>query len=249
MARPRILLVPTLTEVEWRIKPLLEEWAEVASYDAPGVGDEPAGELSQQAIVDRGVAEIERRNWDRCVVVGDEAGAPQAVRVAAARPENVAALALGHAALSFETDGSRAPINGEVTAALAKVARTDYRSYVRALTQVTQQAYDDEFAELYMSRVPQEVAETYIEVLLGRRSAERVEPSLRALGLPLLLVEHKGCLMWTREGFEDAERAFPDADTASVELKPSVNPEFAKLLKDFCAKLPAPPRASARPPG
>ena len=43
MERPRLLLVPELTELEWVIKPLLEEWAEVASYDAPGVGDEPAG--------------------------------------------------------------------------------------------------------------------------------------------------------------------------------------------------------------
>ena len=44
MERPRLLLVPMLTEVEWVIRPLLEEWAEVASYDAPGVGDEPAVE-------------------------------------------------------------------------------------------------------------------------------------------------------------------------------------------------------------
>ena len=42
MDRPRVLLVPTLTEVEWKIRPLIEEWAEVASFDAPGVGDEPA---------------------------------------------------------------------------------------------------------------------------------------------------------------------------------------------------------------
>ena len=37
MDRPRVLLVPTLTEVEWKIRPLIEEWAEVASFDAPGV--------------------------------------------------------------------------------------------------------------------------------------------------------------------------------------------------------------------
>ena len=41
MAKPsphRVLLVPTVTEVEWKIKPLLEEWADVASFDAPGSG-------------------------------------------------------------------------------------------------------------------------------------------------------------------------------------------------------------------
>ena len=41
MRRPRILLVPHFSELDWRIKPLLEEWAQVASFDAPGVGDEP----------------------------------------------------------------------------------------------------------------------------------------------------------------------------------------------------------------
>ena len=38
--RPRLLILPEFTELEWTIIPLLEEWAEVASYDAPGVGDE-----------------------------------------------------------------------------------------------------------------------------------------------------------------------------------------------------------------
>ena len=87
MARPRILLVPTMTEVEWKIKPLLEEWAEVASFDTPGVGKEPAhGFPGPDAIIARGVDEIERRGWDSCVVVGDEAGAAQAVQVSARRP-------------------------------------------------------------------------------------------------------------------------------------------------------------------
>jgi len=38
MGRPRLLLIPEFTEVTWTIKPRLEEWAEVASYDPPGVG-------------------------------------------------------------------------------------------------------------------------------------------------------------------------------------------------------------------
>jgi hypothetical protein len=36
--RPRILLGPSLTELEWLIKSQLEQWAEVASFDALGVG-------------------------------------------------------------------------------------------------------------------------------------------------------------------------------------------------------------------
>ena len=41
--------------------------------------------------------------------------------------------------------------------------------------------------------------------------------------------------MWTHEGYEAAVAAFPDAATASLDVKPSVNPEFAELLRDFCA--------------
>ena len=55
MDRPRVLLVPTLTEVEWKIRPLIEEWAEVASFDAPGVGDEPATTLTPEAISPEGL--------------------------------------------------------------------------------------------------------------------------------------------------------------------------------------------------
>ena len=44
MSLPRLLLVPQLTQIEWTIEPDLEQWAEVASFDPPGVGNEPAPE-------------------------------------------------------------------------------------------------------------------------------------------------------------------------------------------------------------
>ena len=237
MERPRILLVPTVTEVEWVIKPLLEEWAEVSSFDAPGVGREPATETTQEAIVARGLSEIERRGWDHCVIVGDEAGAAQAVRIAAARPAVVRALVLGHAALSFERTGPRPALNGDVFDALLQVARTDYRSFVRALSQITQHAYDDEMADRYMERVSQEIALGYIERMLSAQDAEQLEPMLRSLRVPMLFVEHRGCLGWTAESFEDAVAAFPEATTASVEIKPNCSPEFAEILKGFCEGL------------
>ena len=75
MERPRLLLVPMLTELEWVIKPQLEEWAEVATYDAPGVGDEPPVEdPGSEATARRGLAEADRRGWDSFVVVADEFG-------------------------------------------------------------------------------------------------------------------------------------------------------------------------------
>jgi pimeloyl-ACP methyl ester carboxylesterase len=236
--RPRLLLVPTATEVEWKIRPLLEEWADVASYDAPGVATEPEPkELTPETIAARGIREVESRGWDRCVIVGDEVGSASAVRVAAMRPELVQGLALGHATLSFSRTEPRPALNAQVAEGLAQVARTDYRSYVRALSQATQGAYDEEFVQEYVKRVPQELSTRYIDMLLLRAETEDLGSILRSAGVPLLLVEHRDCLMWTREGFEDAAAAFPEAMTASMELKPSVNPGFAELLREFCERI------------
>ena len=251
MERPRLLLVPTVTQVEWKIRPLLEEWADVASFDAPGIGGEPGtDELTPEAIVARGVEEIERQGWTDCVIAGDEAGVPQAVHIAAAKPEATRALVLGHAALTFERNGPRRTVNGDLFDALVRLARTDYRSFARALSQITQHAYDDELAERYMDRVPQEAGLRYLEHLIPRGGTESLEPVLRSLDVPLLLVQHRGCLGWTAEGYEDAVATFPDAATGSVENKASCDPEFAELIRQFCEGLadetgsPAAERAS-----
>jgi pimeloyl-ACP methyl ester carboxylesterase len=239
MTRPRILLTPTLCELEWRIKPQIEEWAEVASYDAPGVGAEKDASFSQEAIAERGLVELDRLGWERCVVVGDEFGCITAARIAAARPDVVEGLVLGHATLSLSSRGERPPLNPEMLEAFIRVARTDYGSHVRSLSQITQHAYDDEFADAYRDAVPPEVASAYTEVLFAADEEEPLETFLRRLDVPLLFVEHKGCLLYTPEGFEDAVAAFPRARRSSMDVKPSANPKFAELLKAFCAGLPA----------
>ncbi len=246
MTRPQLLLVPGLTELEWRVKPQLEEWADVASYDAPGIGSEPPGrKTGRAAIVERGLEELERRGWERCIVVGDELGGPNAVDVACARPDRVAALALGHACLSYRRAGPRAPIREEVIAALAQLIRTDWRTYVRHLSQVTQHAYDDEWVDRYIDRVPQELGESYFESLLGEADFD-VERRLQELRLPLLFVKHDGCLMWTDEGFDDAVAAFTRAATARLRVKPSASEEFSGILRAFCEREVS--RTAARTP-
>jgi pimeloyl-ACP methyl ester carboxylesterase len=236
LTRPRILLVPTLTELEWRIKPLLEEWADVASFDAPGVGDEPAADApTPRAIVARSIVEIERRGWDVCTVVGDEYGTNGAVQLAAERPQVVRALALGHACLSFSEGGERPTVNGDVMGAMRKLFDVDYRTYARHLTQVTQGAYDDRTAALYMERVPHEVSRGYQAEIQAASAA--MEPLITCLRLPLLLAKHEGCLGWTDEGWEDAVAALPDATTMTTEQKPSCSPEFAEALRSFCSAL------------
>ena len=250
MTRPRLLLMPSVTEVEWmRTRPALEQWAEVASFDVPGVGAEVvSGGFDISAALDRAVAEVEGLGWERFVLVGDEVGASQAIRLAGRVPEAVEALALGHPALSLRSDGDRAPLSGDVADAVVRLAHTDPRSFVRALTQLTQNAYDDELAELYMERVGPSMVAAGMDALVSPEAREDLEPTLRSLDVPMLLVEHKGCLLWSAEGFQDFSARFPEATTASMDLKPSVNPEFAGLLRDFCASLPAYSEALADQP-
>jgi pimeloyl-ACP methyl ester carboxylesterase len=242
VSRPRLLLVPAVTEIEWRIKPQLEEWAEVASFDPPGIGDEPrTGSCTVEAVVERGLAELDRREWNACVVVGDEFGAVAAALLAAAAGSRLEALALGHACLSLEHGGDRPTINAEVSAALAQLSRTDYRSYARALSQVTQAAYDDDFTEGWLERVPPDIGKEYEKDSLDVGARGDMEAALRGLDVPLMLAEHKGCLMWTRESYEDCIEALPHARTASFELKPSASPEFADALREFCEQVVASP--------
>ncbi len=106
----------------------------MAAFDAPGV-EQPAGErpVTRQAIVERGLAELDARGWDRAVIVGDEVGAYTAAHIAGRRPTAVRALVLGHAALTNRTAGEGAPLRGEVLDALRQVLRVDYRAFARAL--------------------------------------------------------------------------------------------------------------------
>lgn len=239
MSRPRILIVPTLTELEWTIKPLLEEWADVASYDAPGVGDEPEPEqMTVETVARRGIIELDRLGWERAVVVGDEVGGATAARIAAIAPERVAALAFGHACLSFEREGARAPLNAGVFDALAQLARLDHRTFARAVIQSTKGAYDEKLAERHMERVPGDAYAGYLEAVLDQADRVRLADVLTGLEVPILLAEHRDCAMWTREGFEDAVEALPEATAMSTTEKPSTSPEFAEALRDFCARLP-----------
>jgi hypothetical protein len=58
------------------------------------------------------------------------------------RPEAVGGVAFGHACLSNDVDGDRAPINRSVLEVMAQIAQTDHRMWGRHVTQGTQGAYD-----------------------------------------------------------------------------------------------------------
>ena len=239
MPRPRILLCPQFTEVEWTIAPQISEWAEVAMFDPPGVGGEPIPAdaemvIDRELVVQKALQEVERLAWGSYFVVGDAWGTATAARVAAAKPDAVRGLALGHACADYGTEGERPAVNGELVAAMAQLMRSDYDSFVRyGLTQFTQEGFDEDTAGRMVDRFPpMEVASQVWEMLVAR--PEPIAELLGKLDKPMLLAKHEGCLVFTPEGYEDLVSSFPDALTVSVQKSTSASDEFAAALRDFC---------------
>ncbi|MEK6276895.1 MAG: hypothetical protein AABM29_02640 [Actinomycetota bacterium] len=244
MERPQLLLVPQFTELEWAIAPRLAEWAEIASFDIPGVGEEPLpdGELSdmtREVVADRGLREIDARGWQSFFVIGDSLGVAAAVRLARRRPAAVLGLALGHASLSYETEGERPPLNGAVHDAMGQLLRSDYDSFVRyGMVQMTQGTYDEDLAEKMIARFPpMEVTVEAWETMRGLK--EPIGDMLRELDKPLLFAKHEGCIAHTPEGFDDAVAVFPDARALATERGPCADPAFAEAIREFCADVSA----------
>ena len=250
----RLLLVPSFTELEWGIRPQLEEWAEVVAFDMPGTSAEPLADglrlgdytrgidhatlmTWREAGAERALAKIERRGWQSFVVVSDSHGAPTAVRVAEQARESVVGLALGHASLSSDTEGDRAPMRGEVWEAFGQLARQGKEEFVRyGLAQMTQGGIDEDLADEMIERFHDMDLVAAMVDALGRES-EPIGDKLESLDLPLLLAKHEGCLGRTDEGFEDIVAAFPDARTAICPETCSSSPAFAAALERFCQGL------------
>jgi pimeloyl-ACP methyl ester carboxylesterase len=241
-SRPRLLLVSEFTELEWTIRPALEEWADVIAYDPPGIGSEalPEGvgsvdELTREHIAERGLEKVRERGWERYFVAAEGWSIGSAVRIVKRSGGAVAGLSLGHAKLSFEREGDRAPINPEVYAAFTQLLRQDTRAFVRhGLAQVTRGGVGEERAQRIVERMPPTFTLATWEALT---SDEPFEGELRGLDCPLLLAKHEGCLMSTDEGFEDAVAALPAAETVVVADPPTASDRFAEALHGFCARV------------
>lgn len=240
MERPRLLLVPQVTELEWLIRGELESWAEVATYDAPGVGDEPpVDDFGSEAVARRGVEEVGRRGWDEYFVVADEFGAAAATRIAVEAKDAVLGIAIGHARLSNSLTGERPAVNREVHSACVHLMQTDPRTFVRQLFLMTggedsQGGFGQNLVDDYFQRVPMELERIFWETRTFE--GERIGERLAQIDKPMLFARHKGCLLFTDEGFEDAVAAFPDARAITCAAKPGTDVEFAHALRAFCAE-------------
>jgi pimeloyl-ACP methyl ester carboxylesterase len=235
MDRPRLLLVPGISELEWQIKPELDEWADVATYDPPGVGSDPE-KWSIDACVERGLEELDQRGWDAYILVADGWGSWYGVGLLEARPEAVRGFALGHAALSNRMEGDRAPLRSEVWDVLRQlVAQGREKLSGFAIAQFTRDGYDENLAARMLDRIPTPTLTKMLDE--GPEMSYDLEALLLPLGLPLLFAKHEECLLFTDEGFDDAVAAFPDARTCSMPKVCAASPVFASALKDFCAEI------------
>jgi pimeloyl-ACP methyl ester carboxylesterase len=251
VTRPRLLLVPAFTELEWGIRSQLEEWADVATFDTPGVGDEPlpadfdpdpgrAGELLARwrvAAAETGLRTVDTHGWDEFFVVTDDYGAATAVEIAKRRPDSVQGLALGHASLSHSSEGERPAMNPAIWQAMAALARQGSEQFVRyGIAQATQGGISEEVAQEMTKRFPDMKLVSFTFDALAQEP-EPIGDDLAALALPMLFAKHEGCLGRTEEGFEDAVTAFPQAQIAICQETCSASPAFAAALRDFCERV------------
>ncbi len=231
--RPNLLLLPEVTEIQWTIRPRLEEWAEVRSFDPPGVGAEP-GTPTGEALVARALAEVDDAGWGRFVIAAGAWALPTAVRVAHERPTAVAAMGLGHACLSTRRDGERPPVSPAVFNAVTQVIENDAPTFLRhAVVQVTQGSADEELAERIVERVPGERVSELWEALTA---PIEFGDDLARLDKPLVLAQHRGCLMHTPEGFADAVERLEGADVIELDQAPCADPGFAHALRALCER-------------
>jgi hypothetical protein len=97
---------------------------------------------------------------------------------------------------------------------------------------MTRGAISEELAQQMLARFPDmDLVSAMVEAL--GREPEPIGEDLAALGVPLLLAKHEGCLGRTDEGFEDIVAAFPDARTVICPEACSSSPAFAEALRAF----------------
>jgi hypothetical protein len=229
------LLVSGVCELEWQIKPELERWADVISLEPPGVGASP-GEWGIDAAVERALELVDERGWSNFVLATDGWGSWYVPGILAKRSEALLGLALGHAALTNAMAGDRPVRNPAVWSVLSEMIGKGREQFAPfAITQFTRDGIDEPLAAEMIERVPITVFEAMIEA--GGAAQYDLGASLRALDVPIMFAQHKDCLLYTDEGYEDAVAAFPEVRRCATEKMCSADPVFASALKEFCEEI------------
>lgn len=120
---------------------------------------------------------------------------------------------------------------------MAQLAKPGEEAFVRyGIAQMTRGAVSEELAEQMLQRFPDmELVSAMVDAL--GENPEPIGDDLAALGRPLLLAKHEGCLGRTDEGFEDIVAAIPEARTVICPEQCSSSPTFAQALQSFCEEI------------
>jgi pimeloyl-ACP methyl ester carboxylesterase len=223
----RILFVPALAAVEREaFREMAQDWATVESFDLP------ASSSIDEAVA-AAAARVDELGWERYAIAGESYSQAVAVALATMHADRLDGVALGHAVAHFVVEGDRAAVNPAVFQALRQLLETDYMAFARAITQVSGGAITDEAMEAFVASVPQPVARAWMTTLVESRPP--MAAGLRDVDVPVLLGEHRGCFMWTHEGFEDAVAAVPHARAMSCEAPPMLDSNFHSALRELIA--------------
>jgi hypothetical protein len=122
--------------------------------------------------------------------------------------------------------------------------QADHRTFVRQFFKMTggenaHGGFGDDLIEEYLQRVPISLEVPFWETRAFE--GERIGDRLAQLDVPMLLARHRGCLLFTDEGFQDAVAEFPHARAITCAEKPGTSPEFAEALREFCTQRVAAP--------
>jgi hypothetical protein len=215
---------------------LAAEWADVESFDTPGVGsrreEQPGGVPGAAAAAAERLDEL---GWDRCAVVCDSHAQAAGIELTLSEPGRVGAIFVSHAAARYSATGPRPALNPSVHEAAGRLLETDYRSFARAITQMSQGEMGDDFVERWYELVPRQAA---ARMLLGMAETEpELVRRLAGTQIPVVLGRHKGCVVWTEEGFQDAVEAVPAARTVVCDGIPARDPRFLAEVREISAGL------------
>jgi pimeloyl-ACP methyl ester carboxylesterase len=230
MSRPHLLYVPIAVGVE--AEPVIErvDWADVATFDVPGAGSNRGVPWTGvEGVCELAVATVDALGWERFGIVCDSHGQAAGIELALSRRERVEGIFIGHAAAHYTTKGERPAMNPSIYEAAAQLLEGEYRSFGRAITQLTQGATTDEQVDAWIAAFPQDLARRAFQELA--EAEPELVTRLRGSGLPVVLGQHKGCLMWTDEGFEDAVAALPEAAAVVADGVPAHDPAFIEAMR------------------
>ena len=214
MSRPHLLYVPLSAAREGAPVTALADWADVASFDAPGVGTNQGLELRGVAgVVDAARARLDELGWDTCGIVCDSHAQAAAIELALAEPDRVKGIFIGHAAARYTVSGPRPALNPGVRDVAQKLLDTNYRAFARAVTQMTRGLSDEALVDAWIAEVPHPVARDIFGDLM--QNEPELVSRLAGSDLAIVLGKHRDCVIWAPEAFADACDAVPDATAVS----------------------------------